>query len=245
MKTLKLHKNLLATAVGAILTAVSSFSAVAGTVDLSGQVNANLNTYTNGSVYPANGGFITIGGINFNLNALPSDGTGVIQTNVDPTVFFNIPVGEFGVTTIYAIANSAFGTAGFTAGQLVFNGSLGDTFTYIFTEGDNIRDHATTGFNILAPNVFATMDFGQGDRLDVQKIVLPSVFATETLTGVAFSYVGDTVPGNGEAFLAALTTTTAAAAVPEPSTWATMLLGFAGMGFIRNRRSRKNIARTD
>ena len=53
MKTLKLHKNLLATAVGAILTAVSSFSAVAGTVDLSGQVNANLNTYTNGSVYPA------------------------------------------------------------------------------------------------------------------------------------------------------------------------------------------------
>ncbi len=61
------------------------------------------------------------------------------------------------------------------------------------------------------------MDFGQGDRLDVQKIVLPSVFATEILTGVAFSYVGDTVPGNGEAFLAALTTSTAAA-VPEPST---------------------------
>jgi hypothetical protein len=30
------------------------------------------------------------------------------------------------------------------------------------------------------------------------------------------------------------------AAVPEPSTWAMMLLGFAGVGFMAYRRSRKN-----
>ena len=38
------------------------------------------------------------------------------------------------------------------------------------------------------------------------------------------------VPGHGEVFLAALTISTVSA-VPEPSTWAMMLLGFAGLGF--------------
>jgi hypothetical protein len=36
--------------------------------------------------------------------------------------------------------------------------------------------------------------------------------------------------------------TAAAAVVPEPSTWAMMLLGFAGLGFAGYRASRKNIA---
>jgi hypothetical protein len=33
-----------------------------------------------------------------------------------------------------------------------------------------------------------------------------------------------------------------ASAVPEPSTWAMMILGFAGIGFMSYRRSRKSIA---
>ena len=32
----------------------------------------------------------------------------------------------------------------------------------------------------------------------------------------------------------------AVATVPEPSTWAMMILGFAGIGFMAYRRSRKN-----
>jgi hypothetical protein len=87
-----------------------------------------------------------------------------------------------------------------------------------------------TAFNIIAPNFFATQDFGSVDRLDVQQILLPAVFATETLTSVDFSYVGNGVPGDGEAFLAAITTSTVSG-VPEPSTWGMMLLGFAGLGF--------------
>jgi PEP-CTERM motif len=222
--------------------AVASHSALAVTVSLTGEVNANLNTYTNGSVYPPNGGPITIGGIGFNLNALPTGGTGVIQTTAASTMPFNIPVGQFGVTSVYSISNSAFGESGFTAGELTFNGSAGNSFTYTLTEGDNIRDHATTGFNIVAPNVFATMNFGSGDRLDVQQILLPSAFASETLTSVDFSYVGNTVPGDGEAFLAALTTSTAVGAVPEPSTWAMMILGFCGVGFMAYRRKQNGPA---
>jgi PEP-CTERM motif len=216
--------------------------ASAATVDISGSVNANLSNYTNGSVYPANGGPITIGGINFNLAQFTGGGTGVIQTDAGSTTPFIIPVGQAGVTTVYSISNSSFGEAGFTAGQLVFNGSAGNSFTYTFTEGDNIRDHATTGFNTSAPNVFATMDFGAGDRLDVQKIVLPAAFGSETLTSIDFSYVGNTVPGDGEAFLAALTTSTAVGAVPEPSTWAMMILGFFGVGFMTYRRKQNGPA---
>src|SRR5882757_6299700 len=123
-----------------IATIALSNPASADFVDLTSNVNANLNTYTNGSVYPPNGGPINIGGIDFSLNALPGGGTGVIQTDASSTTPFNIPVGLFGITTVYTISNSGFGEAGHTAGQLTFTGSAGTTFTYVFTEDDNIRD---------------------------------------------------------------------------------------------------------
>lgn len=212
--------------------------AAAATVDLTSNVNQNLNGYTGGGNYPENGGPINIGGITFELNALPGgSGTGVIQTSAGSITPFNILVGEFGVTTVYTIANSSFGKAGETAGQLIFHGSAGGTYTYTFLEGDNIRDHATTGFNIDAPNIFASQDFGGGTRLDVQRIFLPTAFASETLVSIDFSYIGNTVPGDGEAFLAAITTSVAA--VPEPSTWAMMILGFAGVGYMAYRRKNK------
>jgi hypothetical protein len=44
--------------------------------------------------------------------------------------------------------------------------------------------------------------------------------------------------GNGSCQL--LVSDPAVAAVPEPSTWAMMLLGFAGLGFMAYRRSRKD-----
>jgi hypothetical protein len=34
----------------------------------------------------------------------------------------------------------------------------------------------------------------------------------------------------------------AVAAVPEPATWSMMILGFAGIGFMAYRRSRKGLA---
>jgi hypothetical protein len=213
----------------------------ATTVDLSTIVNADLTTYFNGSVYPQNGGPITIGGIPFNLSTLASGHTGVAQVFANPSdgpQSFTIPVNLSGVGTAYTIVNSAFGTAGDTAGEITFNGLGGQSYTYVYTEGDNVRDHATTSFNIVAPNVFATRNFGNGDRLDVQQIVLPSSLSSDTITSIVFSYVGNTVPGDGEAFLAAISTTSA---VPEPSTWAMMIIGFLGLGLMAYRR--KNVVR--
>jgi len=224
---------------------------LADTVDLSGVVNNNLTAYTNGAVYPQNGGPITIGGINFNLSTVADGHTGVAQLFADPNSggpqSFTIPVNISGAGVVYTIVNSAFGQVPHYAGQITFNGLLGETYTYTYIEGDNIRDHATTGFNISAPNVFATEDFGSGDRLDVQKITLPGTFTGDSITSIVFSYVvgpgfGDTSPGDGEAFLAAITTGPAVAAVPEASTWAMMLIGFAGLGFVGVRSRRRMIA---
>ena len=47
-----------------------------------------------------------------------------------------------------------------------------------------------------------------------------------------------TVGGDGDQML--VTSITAVTAVPEPSTWAMMILGFAGIGFMAYRRKAKN-----
>jgi PEP-CTERM motif len=53
----------------------------------------------------------------------------------------------------------------------------------------------------------------------------------------------DTGSPDGEPFLAGVTLATGASpAVPEPSTWAMMLLGFAGLGFLSWRGSRNAVA---
>jgi len=48
--------------------------------------------------------------------------------------------------------------------------------------------------------------------------------------------VVSSIPLNGEVQVG----TVAIAAVPEPATWAMMFLGFAGVGFMAYRRSRKD-----
>ncbi|MBS0362344.1 MAG: PEPxxWA-CTERM sorting domain-containing protein [Proteobacteria bacterium] len=174
---------------------------------------------------------MTINGVDFNLNALPAGGTGIVQLAGGKPDSVDIAIGEFGVTSVYSIINSAFGEAPCNIGALTFHGSAGDTFVYNLVEGDNVRDHATTAFNISAPNVFGTHDFGDGDRLDAQQIILPVAFGAETLTSVTFTAVDG---GNGNPFLAALTTSSGA--VPEPATWALMLAGFGGLGALLRRR---------
>jgi hypothetical protein len=46
-------------------------------------------------------------------------------------------------------------------------------------------------------------------------------------------------PAVGDQLILDVTTATVAPAVPEPSTWAMMLLGFAGIGFMAYRRKLK------
>lgn len=206
-------------------------------IDLSSQVNADLATYSGGANYPAGGTSLTIGAATFGLASYPGGSDlGAVQTlgqNNLPTSFVFGGLNIAGVQTIYSLVNSAFGANGATTGQFIFTGT-GGTFTFNLTEGVNIRDHFNDGFINTATNLYGSAYYGANseDRLDAQQF---NVSGIGTLTKVEFDYVGNSVWGNGEPFLAALTTDTVAA-VPEPSTWAMLLLGFGGLGFLAYRR---------
>jgi PEP-CTERM motif len=225
-------KTLLAGSAAAAAAALLAGGANAAQIDLSSYVNANLSTYFDGFVYPADGGPQTIGGVTFNLAAYPGGGTGIVQAADGNPDTYTITVGQADVTTVYTIANSAFGVLGGTIGSLTFNGSGGATYTYDYTEGTTIRDHATTSFNDVATDLFATKDYGDGDHLDVQKIVLPGAFASQTLTSITFNAFNS---ADGDPFIAAIDTFSGT--VPEPASWALMILGLAGVGFALRRDS--------
>jgi PEP-CTERM motif len=56
--------------------------------------------------------------------------------------------------------------------------------------------------------------------------------------GGLFTAVGE--QGNGQVIIESIT----GSPVPEPSTWAMMLVGFVGLGVASYRASRKSVART-
>jgi hypothetical protein len=62
---------------------------------------------------------------------------------------------------------------------------------------------------------------------------------TGDVTGTNGGFLGGGIVGYGGSLL---TSTAIAPAVPEPCTWAMMILGFAGVGFMAYRRSRKDQA---
>jgi hypothetical protein len=205
----------------AIILIATTASAPAAQIDISGLVNSDLTTYSGGSNYPQNGGTLTVAGVTFQLATIgPNNHTAVIQgsTVFDDTQTYSIPVNLFGITVVNTLINSAFGSLGTDIGSLVFVGAGGETFTYTLTEGFNVRDHFQDGFVNSATNLAGTADFGppdnpELDRLDMQRIVLPAAFASDTLTRIDFNSFGQ--GGNGAPFLAAIDAS-AAAAVPGP-----------------------------
>jgi hypothetical protein len=223
--------------IGSSLCAVvllAATSATAGTVDLTGLVNSDLVfNYTNGTMYPTNGGPLTVGGIGFQLATLGNGNTGVIG-GVNPITLVNIPVGQSGIGAVYTLINSAFGAAGTVIGQLDFNFTGGSVFHYTLIEGLNVRDHYQGGFANTAPAVAASVYFGDGSvRLDMQAIILPLVLSSLTLESVDFRGFGQGV--GGEPFLAAMT------ALPTPLPGALLLFasGTGLLGLLGWRRKRK------
>jgi VCBS repeat-containing protein len=181
-------------------------------LDISNLVNADLTLYSGGSNYPQNGGLVTVAGVTFQLATGPNNDTSVVQGSWDGSVgdiaiprdsqTFLISPNLFGVTTVYTLINSAFGTAGTNIGSLVFYAQSGATFTYNLIEGFNVRDHYQDGFVNSATDLAGTIDFGPLDRFDMQKILLPAAFASDTLVRIDFNTFGQGV--NGVPFLTAI-----------------------------------------
>lgn len=191
--------------------------------------NADIRTYTFGTDYPVAPTSLVAGGVDFQLAPLDSapDSLGALQL-ADPGSSFTISTNVFAPATVYTLINSGFGSIDAHNASIEFVGANGANATFELIQGDNIRDHANNVFNNDAPNTVPTV-FGSV-RLDRQTFVLPSAFATDTLTQIIFTALDSGVP-EGVAFLAAVTVAT----VPEPNTLALAAFAVAGIFFRRRR----------
>jgi hypothetical protein len=208
-------------------------------IDLSSLTNENIQTYTNGTNYPLAGSTVNVNAASFTLSSEggSADTTGVIQAN-SSTDSFVIPINEAGYSIVYVLLNSAFGEIGSTVGSLVFQDSAGDSDTISLEEGVNVRDHYIS-FNNVATEVYGTAQYPGDVKLDAYEYVLPASFAGNTLTSITLNGAADTGVPNGEPFLAGVTLATGGVApVPETSTWAMMISGFTGLGWLGYSRRR-------
>ena len=141
-------------------------------------------------------GSVTLGGIPFNIR---SNAAGFEAWNgwvaaggpgsTDGTVTLTIPVNVYGATSVYSLINTYWGSASASYTALVFTGSGGATYTDEMFEGSDIRGWCCVGSinGTSTTNVFSEASSpinGAPGVLDMQHIVLPAVFATQTLTSI-------------------------------------------------------------
>lgn len=239
--------------IAGVMSTLGTQAFAASVIDLSPYVTMDLTTFTNGSMYPQNGGPVTVGGVNFQLatcstscysvtaglNPQSAGQTGVIGAlGENPNPYsISIPVNLTNVTTVYTLINSAFGTAGSTIGSITFVGLL-NSYVYNLVEGVNVRDHYEGVFVNTASDLAGTKTFGDGSvRLDMQAIVLPAGFASDTLVSMIFN--SNNLDSLGQPLFAAAVSVDrddAPGQTPVPAAWALMLTGLSGFGYAAYRR---------
>jgi hypothetical protein len=200
------HRNVLA--IGFATLGVVASAANFTSIPLP-SLDTDIRTFTDGVAYdplfPSSSQ--TFAGVPFSFQADSHGNTAFIGTGPGGNSL-NIPVNVFGVTSVYALINTAFGALGVDVGSVTFNGSLGDTFTVQLVEGQNVRDHFfgsfvnTTTDPTTTQAVFGVNSAGNA-HLDMQDFVLPSNFANETLDSIVFTDL--LKGGNGEPFIAGAT----------------------------------------
>jgi hypothetical protein len=183
------------------------------------QLNTNIENWSDGSRYnPYFPSESQLGGVPFTLIQDDAGNNSFIGT-------LTIPIGIFGVSTVYTLMNTATGQLGAQVGTLTAIGSSGAIQSFALVVGDNIRDHYYGNYvNTISSN-YVTLNVAGGSQpgtahLDMQAFALNSEFAQQTLTSITFSGAG----GNpqGVPFIAGLTVS----AVPEPHS---LLMWLAGI----------------
>jgi PEP-CTERM motif-containing protein len=157
----------------------------------------------------------------------------------DTTAPVVVPGGNF---TGYAMAPGAFSLTigGNTVSNYNGNALFPDNF-YVTNFGDfALTVNGATGSGPLnSPGTTIGVRFFGSNDPAFAAMTLPFPFPTDfTSSTIIFStsLAGPSARGSITSFSATNTP-----AVPEPATWAMMLLGFAGLGFAACRRSRKSI----
>jgi hypothetical protein len=146
-------------------------------------------------------------------------GTTILPITTDPTT---LDCSAFGSGVCSAFVESAAITIG------------ADSFTVVENSGNS---YATAAFNGVE---FSNLDFGPGEKITGFSLLtnLPGLTPADiSFTSDSIKYNASGLSFENSPYFITLTVTTA---VPELSTWAMLLLGFAGLGFAGYRTSRKD-----
>ncbi|MGA2590435.1 MAG: hypothetical protein ABSH32_11000 [Bryobacteraceae bacterium] len=163
----------------------------------------------NGSTFPT--GNQNFGGVPLALPAGPNNyWAGAAAADFGSgTVGLTVPVGVYGVTSVFTLLNSMWGQFGPTPYLFVtFKGSNGGTVTAPLVGNVNVRDYNNDGGDNDINNTTTTQVWtnGLGQRLDRQEYILPAAFASQSLTSVTITDIGHEV--FSRAILSALTVST-------------------------------------
>jgi choice-of-anchor A domain-containing protein len=224
-----------------------------------GKLNSSLNLNSGGSLYYAGSPSqpVNYNGGGKHYTTLPN----ALSSYTDPLTALSAQLSDLTATTGTSFVNGNF-NAGSNTGIVVFD-IKGSTLTsdlvnhdfsftgkgvtsYIINVIGNFTDPNSTHFNVDQEDALfnfenaATVNLGQWGA----SILAPDAALTITgggnIEGSVFakSFLGGGELHNDNLFDGALPTT----AVPEPSTWAMLLAGFVGLGFLGWRRARKGAA---
>ena len=128
-----------------------------------------------------------------------------------------------------SVASVSFDGSGTQPGMATASAQLSilpDGFSTIFSETAVSTTPTLSGFNITGDQVN-----GIQFNIPYEVRLIISISGGESINGTAYVDPMITSPGNNIYFSPGITN-----AVPEPSTWAMMFLGFAGVGFMAYRR---------
>jgi len=172
----------------------------------------------NGTV--SNGGGLTLTGTDAALNVFTIDASDLL---VGSGLAVFIPDGSVAIINVTGASFNAAYTGGFTLnGQTISNSSadLASSLLFNFGEAQDISISGSWAGNILAPD--ASVDVKNGGFFG--SLIAGDVTSSSEFYQGRFSGYGDLVPPP---------------AVPEPATWAMMIVGFGLIGGVMRRRTRQ------
>jgi hypothetical protein len=217
-----------------IKSAALACAALGALVSTSAFADIVTTTYTGTVIGIDYAGYFGTAGSN--LSNAPFTATYVFDTNLGSTKYNNGKVAYnngFNLNTPAISASLAINgeTFTFTTNGLYYSQLLAQNLATSGNFQSNAQVHSISGADLQ--NYIYTND---PNAPNLTSLTTPFSYTLNT----QYSYENSTLFQYGSDNLTLLSTTvTLAGAVPEPSTWAMMLLGFAGIGFIGYRRKSK------